>query len=275
MIDWKKHFEIFSGMDDTSPTARKIYAEQHGLKDNTMRCNFAKFRKLNLIYQAGEQLQSSTTRSVDSSKSELLAKMKDIKKGKKVDYLKQCKQFLKKIDTSAKARQAYALNKRLNDNTFRAHLSKYIKSDGYKRSLEQQSILNEIKKRKNYVDIQQSISNPHLSRLEDGRRAFIKGNNSGLTHGRYSSATPQIKSRTELSLKLDQLRVIYSDYIKIIENDYAAGKPIILKKLTENKIINIEVSKLDAISEVEGQITPEIIKYQILIKQLDTLNDSE
>jgi predicted double-glycine peptidase len=283
MVFWEKHFKIFSMQDDTSVTARKDYAEKNGFKDNTMRTKFAKLNKLNATSKKSQE--SLTTSSSEVSAPSSSKKTKAIKNGKKIDYLKHCKKFLLQVDISPEARKAYALRKRFSDNTFRGHVSKYKKSEEYKKSLEQQSIIKEIKKRKNYADQEQGVINNNLYQLDNGCRTFVKGNQAGREHGKKSSTAPQIKSlinflnnktekslcdiRLELSQQLEQLKVNYSDYIQIIEKDYAEGRNIILKKLSECHVLNVEVSKSDAIAEVEYQITPEIIKLQILIKQLD------
>lgn len=213
------------------------------------------------------------------------------KKAEPTDWVKHCKSFLKNCDTGGAAEQkAYTGRRGLSWNTFRVHLSKYKKSETYKRSLAQTQSAARLVKSKTSKKTGTSAQSPsenraknagetipvgahvakrvpktkkHVVQKEDGLYKFAKGHSASLVHGKYSKIlflSPEYEELAQMSLR-DQKSLLGQQYALIgvtavsTENQlmdrYKNNDPITKKVMdSTGKVTDVELTFNEAMAEI-------------------------
>jgi len=213
------------------------------------------------------------------------------KRAEPTDWVKHCKSFLKNCDTGGTAEQKdYTGRRGLSWNTFRVHLSKYRKSDTYKRSLAQTQSTARLLKSKGSKKTGASAQSPsdnqaknadgenplgahvakrvpktkkHVVKKDDGLYKFKKGHSASLVHGKYSKIlflSPEYQELAQMSLR-DQKSLLGQQYALIsvttvsTENTlierYKNNDPIKKKVMgSDGTVTDVELTFNEAMADV-------------------------
>ena len=206
-----------------------------------------------------------------------------------IDWGLQCKKFLKRKRVSPSDEQFYAEHKRLDLRTFRKELKKYIRSKTFNNSLNQQTVMREMKKRQlKQSRIEHGKNSPGITLLDNGCRTFREGNKLGEIHGICAKINREMKSLAKksgseskelllsykdiLNQRIKELKITCSDCISMIKEEYMKEQPIIfLKLVTASTVVDYVVPEFNAISEVKELLTAEINELQNYVTQIDEL----